>query len=713
MSKAKTANGAPGKPAPLGGTLGKATAPAKAPAAPAKPSVNGSGTVTAFGGPKVPGGLTQPQKDAYVQAGKVIGAPVGNTGKYRSRGDNAYRDNDGNTVIGRDNKAIGPNFGTDFNKTLQGYQNDVGKALPGRNVSPADVSRFGTNTLNNVFGTDKFGNPRDTERETRTFAGEVGGYPTNDLAAAANAFENNITLGRAWGPTMDRFDANGRDKRVKGGANSAYNAANPGTDAYNQALAGRAAAIDPASDFSLTAPKNVITATNYLTPAAERDQAARAKKVGITGSTWSQTPSFQKTRAEYGPHVFGNAEDTANKVAMARGGPIGGPVISQADRNEYSKGKTDKGGFTTASEKTLGEQVANAFAPKPTARPPGVGVAPKPTARPVGSYTAPGLSFNPALPAQMAAPPIPTARPPMQGPVRGFANLPNRQIAERDSYVNQAPVNAVRPAGPLGGFPAAPVNGVRPSGPLGGFPAAPVNGVRPAGPLGGFPAAAPPPTNGVRPAGPLGGFPAAQPVNGVRPAGPLGGFPAAPVNGVRPEGPLGGFPAAPPNMVRPSGPPGGFPAAPVNGVRPEGPPGGFPAAPVNGVRPEGPLGGFPPAAPPEAGRTLKSRVNADGTLTNYWSNDATPEAAPPQAPAAGVMGLSPVNRAVINGLSRLGETLGDVRIPGIPAADPAFAKWAAARKWAPGLADAAAEKVIGPAVREAAANAIRGIQSFT
>jgi len=169
----------------------------------------------------------------------------------------------------------------------------------------------------------------DVNRMARTTIGEAGTEGLNPQTATTNAMLNRLALGQG----MAGFDANGMDRKRTGGPNSAYSDTVSGTPAMGVGLASIAGALSPVSNFSTTAPANVLTASHYLTPAAERSQARRAEKVGVTGSTWSQSDAFKDTRTPYGSHVFGNADPgVRGKIAATRTTTVPTTTVADAPR---------------------------------------------------------------------------------------------------------------------------------------------------------------------------------------------------------------------------------------------------------------------------------------------------------------------------------------------------------------------------------------------
>ena len=468
MSTAKTSptvSRAPSAPMGGGGSISRgpaasmaaSAAPAKPMAAPAAaPSFGPPRSLAGIGSPSSKAGsskqpvaaaaMSAPQKNAYLQAGRLIGQPVGNTAKFPGQGQGLQVN--GRPVVDRANRPIGPNDATDFNAAA--------RSLYGDSITTPDrFSSWANEGLSRINNRSRF----QTDTETRTMAGEVGSYSTEDIAAAVNTLNNRLALGANWSGPMGlaAYDANGIRTGI---SNRAYRNANPGTSAYNQAVLGQAAAVDPASNFNQTAPRNVLNATHYLTPSAENAQAVRAARIGVGPSTWSQSANFVASRTPYGPHVFGNPENTADRVAELRGG------TSEAVQTAAAAQGT--GGFQTAS--ATAPQKAATSAPIPQARPWGPppipqarpwGAPPIPTARPERS--AEGMSFTPALPAAM--PPKPTAR--SERSVEGMAFTPALPAA---MPVRTVPVPTARP--PVQGPPRPLAGDPRVSLPQGAFPAA-------------------------------------------------------------------------------------------------------------------------------------------------------------------------------------------------------------------------------------------------
>jgi uncharacterized protein (TIGR02594 family) len=203
----------------------------------------------------------------------------------------------------------------------------------------------------------------------------------------------------------------------------------------------------------------------------------------------------------------------------------------------------------------------------------------------------------------------------------------------------------------------------------------------------------------------------------------------------------GSYPAARPASVmatdpRVSMPPGAYPAARMQSPVVTDPrvgmaPGAYPAAPPPGIapqmaRPDVP-GSYPAAPPPvvkDQSRVPQERQNpfaehaSAGLPPGYAERYGLNQPAAAMAPAAPSSGLG----GPIGGLVRGGQLLGNmaagnVQIPGnaIKAAlsNPNIGRYAKARAAGLGtIADGAASKVIGPAVRKAFADALGGVQNF-
>lgn len=224
-----------------------------------------------------------------------------NTGSYPGQGVTAAAPN---------GDMMAPNAGTDFSRALRSLGQDLGQPNPNFDNSP---QRFG-NWASDSFGRIAGVSPEAAREMTKTIVGEAAGEGLMGQAAVAKVMENRLNFGRAYpGQTgylgagdemamLKGFDANGYRKSST--RNSGYSKSAPGTAAYSRASAAMADSLDPYGDLATQHP-DVLNATHYLT-----SDLAGTK-------SWTKNDAWRNSAAQIGNHVFGNAEDSVDKVAAA------------------------------------------------------------------------------------------------------------------------------------------------------------------------------------------------------------------------------------------------------------------------------------------------------------------------------------------------------------------------------------------------------------
>ena len=245
-----------------------------------------------------------------------------NTGTYPSRGDTP-----GNAVTDKYNR---PNAYTDLNAVVHREMQDLRQPNAYVDNSPRALNDFTERQLGNFTGRT----PSEIRNMAATTYGEYAGPNADERAAIANTMENRLSYGSTYGRygmdasignMLNKYDANGFDtsRPVPVGGNGPFNSALAGGSELSKGLMGTTDALDPYSDFHQTAPANVQAATHYLTNDA---YTTAAKNKGH----WVNEPSFQGSMTQYGPHIFGNAEPTATKIADLRSGSLGSAGLSAA-----------------------------------------------------------------------------------------------------------------------------------------------------------------------------------------------------------------------------------------------------------------------------------------------------------------------------------------------------------------------------------------------
>lgn len=227
--------------------------------------------------------LSPAQKNAYTQAGRLIGQPAGNTANFPGQGTTPR-----SPIM---QTPMRPNAMTDTSEVYKRSTPGVGR----------DNWVTGQLARNMGWGDDQSALDR-VSNAIRTVAGEAGAENAMGRDAVANVISNRIARGQG----LAGFDANGFDRARVSGPNQAYRDAVPGSPGYAKGAEAMLNARNLYSAFNETAPDKLKTADHYV--AASRERA----------TDWARGDNWNNSRTALGNHVFGTPNNNLSRIQQTR-----------------------------------------------------------------------------------------------------------------------------------------------------------------------------------------------------------------------------------------------------------------------------------------------------------------------------------------------------------------------------------------------------------